>query len=244
MNTFAKNPAWTNLKAETEAEGASQSKIMSLKEYSDQLGLDLCVKIGGVEAKADLEFLNSIGIRGVIAPMVESKFAVEKFLDASSAYEFRWRTLTIETLNSYEHLDEILGLAKEGQIQGITIGRGDFAASLGHKGNENNAEVMIKVKQIAIESSNRGFYTMIGGRMEKESLDTVWSANLPIAGIETRRVAMRFSESYESTSDSLSEAIRLELQIEQELLNTSDIYRSQSIGRIEGLKSRLSQWGG
>lgn len=242
MNIFKTNKSWTNLKAETEAEGASQAKLMSLKEYSDKMGLDLYVKIGGVEAKADLEFLNSIGVKGIIAPMVESEFAVEKFLDACSEYEFTWKTLTIETLTAYENLDEILALAKEGQIQGITIGRGDFAASLGFKGNENTAEVMKKVKEISEESSRAGFYTMIGGRMERESLDTIWVAELPVRGIETRRVAMAFGPTYESTNKSLSEAIRLELEIEKGLLHTSDIYRSRSIKRIEALESRLSNW--
>lgn len=242
MNTFAKNPAWTNIKAETEAEGASQSKIMSLKEYSDQLGLDLYVKIGGVEAKADLEFLNSIGIRGVIAPMVESKFGLEKFLDASSPYQFQWRALTIETINSYDNLSDILELAQEAKIQGITVGRGDFAASLGYKGEENSPNVMTKVSDIVQESNSRGFYTMIGGRMEKESLDTIWSSGLSVRGIETRRVALSFQDSFEATSESLVDAIQLELQIEQAILSNSETFRTQTLARIENLNFRLSQW--
>ena len=39
------------------------------------------VKIGGVEAVNDIYNCLELGIDGIIAPMVESKFGVKKFID-------------------------------------------------------------------------------------------------------------------------------------------------------------------
>jgi len=43
------------------------------------LVLDLTVKIGGVEAKTDFNLSIDIGVDSVVAPMVESEFALSKF---------------------------------------------------------------------------------------------------------------------------------------------------------------------
>ena len=47
--------------------------------------LDLNVKIGGCEAKNDVFFCKKIGVNGIVAPMVESQYALNKFIQTLSS---------------------------------------------------------------------------------------------------------------------------------------------------------------
>ena len=68
------------IKAEFEAEGSSHEDILLLRSITNKTNTRLFVKIGGVEAINDIKFLMKINVDGIIAPMVESRFAAYKFL--------------------------------------------------------------------------------------------------------------------------------------------------------------------
>ena len=60
------------IKAEFEAEGSSVMDIARLKILTESINTKLHVKIGGVEAKNDIYECISLGVDGIIAPMVET----------------------------------------------------------------------------------------------------------------------------------------------------------------------------
>ena len=68
------------IKAEFEAEGSTHSDIFLLRSITNKVKTKLFVKVGGVEAINDIKFLININVDGIIAPMVESRFAASKFL--------------------------------------------------------------------------------------------------------------------------------------------------------------------
>ena len=68
------------VKQSLEDEGASFEDLLVMKKITHQAKLHLNVKIGGCEAKNDIYFCEKIKVKGIVAPMVESAYALRKFL--------------------------------------------------------------------------------------------------------------------------------------------------------------------
>ena len=69
------------IKAEFESEGSRMEEMMRLKDITSYVDLPIILKIGGVEAVTDIYNGLSIGVKGIVAPMAETKFALSKFTD-------------------------------------------------------------------------------------------------------------------------------------------------------------------
>ena len=124
------------IKAEYENEGSRQTELMRLKDVTEKVNLPIILKIGGVEAVTDIYNALAIGVKGIIAPMAETAFAANKFLDAIKIFipednrkdiEF---AINIETITAYKNLDEILELENLNILSSMTVGRVDFVSSL------------------------------------------------------------------------------------------------------------------
>jgi len=124
------------IKAEYENEGSRQVELMRLKDITEKVNLPIIIKIGGVEAITDMYEALSIGVKGIVAPMAETRFAASKFLDAIDKFipidnqkdiEF---AINIETITAYNNLDDILNQEKINLLSSITVGRVDFTSSL------------------------------------------------------------------------------------------------------------------
>lgn len=233
------------IKVETESEGATFDKILFLKNEASNLGVPMLLKIGGAEALNDLAFARTAGIQHVVAPLIESAFGVQKFATAALQEHFSWRAVTIESKQAFENIDSILDALVQHRLNGLTIGRGDLADSLGEKGRENSSNVMEVVKEIALKSRLRGIPVTIGGRIDAESLDLLAETDFPFDYIETRRVVLEFEDlaNEETFGHALvaagRRAIELEIDFEERLLDRVSGEQKLISDRISSLRARL-----
>lgn len=68
------------VKQSLEDEGASYDDLLIMRQLTNQVGLKLDIKIGGCEAKNDINFCEKINVNGMVAPMVETDYALRKFI--------------------------------------------------------------------------------------------------------------------------------------------------------------------
>lgn len=59
--------------------------VVRLTELCNKAGTKLLLKISGAEAKRDFMDSQIIGVKGIVAPMIESAFALDKFVKSAKS---------------------------------------------------------------------------------------------------------------------------------------------------------------
>ena len=236
------------IKAEYENEGSRQTELMRLKDIAEKTNLPVILKIGGVEAVTDIYNALSLGAKGIIAPMAETAFASNKFLNAIDTFvpkdnqkdiEF---AINIETITAYHNIDEILNLEKIKLLSSITVGRVDFTGSLGADRNFANSDQMLKYcTEIFQKAKDKGLKTALGGAISTEAIsfiEKLISKNL-IDKFETRKLVYN-----KNAIENIFEGLSLGVQFELLWLKSKRRYyhrvRDEDEKRIEMLQKRVN----
>jgi hypothetical protein len=238
-----------SVKAEFEAEGTRLDELLRLVDISRTAGLPLTVKIGGCEAVRDLFEAKQIGVRYIVAPMVETPYALSKYIAAKNmafAEEARADVdflFNMETITAYENRAEILELAsgRDG-AQGIVFGRVDFAGSMGTgRDGINDRHVTDRVLETASLAKDHGLDMVVGGAISIDSLHIVKEvANVHLTRFETRKVVFSGkSAHYASIEDGLLNAVHFELLW---MLNKRDYYSHLTQEDTKRIDMLMGRW--
>lgn len=236
------------IKAEFETEAARLNELMRLKEVTSLAGLKFVIKIGGPEAITNMFDAQHLGAHGIIAPMIESEYAMIKYLEAIEKYfpkDLRNNMhfgVNIETLQGYNNFEKILKLAKINLIDTITLGRVDMTGSLNLGRNDINSQQVYKIAETMFKmAKKRGYTTTMGGGIAKEAVPFI--KNLAkkklLDRFETRKVIFNTPENFSDINDSIVKANKFELLW---LENKRDYYSKichEDDSRIEMLKTRI-----
>jgi hypothetical protein len=208
------------IKAEFEAEGSRMEELMRLKDITTLVGLPIILKIGGVEAVTDIYNALSIGVKGIIAPMVETPFALSKFLnliknmipkDNAKDIEFAFN---LETITAYKNIDAMFKLPDVSLLKGLTIGRVDLTGSmgLGREAINTSKEVYDVCEKTLSKTKKRGLKTGLGGGISKETLPiiTKLTKSKLLDKFETRKVVFP-AISYKYGYPAILKALEFEL---------------------------------
>ena len=197
-----------SLKGEFEAEGLTRDSVAAEAAWAARHGVPYLVKIGGCEAKSDMRFLMIQGIESIIAPMIESAFAMQKYQEMLPDGAFEHVGVTIETITAVERIEAILDAGIK--LTEVTVGRSDLTASFGGSG-VNCPETISMVKTVARAARARGLKTTMGGTVNAETLNLLQvddELRDLIASVETRKCVMPVEKFLEP--ESLMDAFAVE----------------------------------
>jgi hypothetical protein len=158
--------------------------------------LKLNIKIGGCEAKNDIFFCNSIKVDGIVAPMVESEYALKKFVQTIPKSFNGNLFINLESKNAFINLKKILSSNEFNKLKGVVIGRSDLAGSYNLSKSMVNSKKIYNVlnanlKKIKLKKK----LVKMGGSITKDS--SIFIRNLfkkkLIDRIETRNIEVKLN---------------------------------------------------
>lgn len=236
------------IKAEFEAEGTRMEELLRLKDVTSAADLPIILKIGGVEAITDIHYGLVIGAKGIVAPMVESAYALSKFLnvirtfiapDIAADIEF---ACNLETITGYQNLDSFFTLSDIGMLSSLTFGRVDFTGSMGYARSYVDSDEILEICQKTFRTARKhGLKTALGGAVSTESADFIKVLNQEnlIDKFETRKVVFKPS-AIEQAEDAIRKAVEFELLWLKNKANYYGLMAQEDMLRIQMLEKRLA----
>jgi 4-hydroxy-2-oxoheptanedioate aldolase len=227
------------IKQSFEDEGALLEDVISVRRITELCNLLSFVKVGGCEANTDIYNCLKIGINGIIAPMVETPFAVSKFMDCydKKAQYF----VVIESKTAYENIDDILSIAHN-KLTGIIVGRSDLSKSYNLNKSEADSDFILSITEnIFVKAKKYNLLTTLGGNVSVKSskfIEKMYHLNL-LNRVETRNVVIDLNNNNVSKIDSvIQEAINFEILLLRNKLQNSSALIEDYKRRIDLLSSR------
>ena len=186
-----------SVKAEFEAEGTRTDELLRLVEISRKAELKVGLKIGGCEAIRDLMESKQIGVEYIIAPMVETAYALGKFIDAKNkVYREQERADTeflanMETITGFKNIDKISEVAAKSQgLDGLVFGRVDFAGSLSiDRALLNDNKITDYCLEVSKKCKEHNLDLVVGGGISVDAIDALKKINNNfLSRFETRKI--------------------------------------------------------
>ena len=182
------------VKAEFEAEGTRPDELLRLLDLARRADLKVALKIGGCEAVSDLLASRLYGVDYIIAPMVETPYALSKFIDARKKTHGTNKDGTqflynLETETTLQNLEEMVPLAKGG-VDGIVFGRVDFTLSRGMpRGAINDPSITDAVLRTALTCALNDLELVVGGSVSVDAIPALRAIRaVRLDRFETRKV--------------------------------------------------------
>jgi HpcH/HpaI aldolase/citrate lyase family len=250
LQNLKDNYGVVGIKAEFEAEGTRIDELLRLADVTRSAGLSLTMKIGGCEAIRDLLEVKQIGVKYVIAPMVETAYAASKYVAAKNSVfppSEEWDTeflLNAETITGFENMNAIAeAISVENGADGLVFGRVDFTGSLGWPRSsideQRTTDYVLAAAEVCKKFNKQ---LVVGGGVSHSSIDSLRQIReVRLDRFETRKVIFDANTALDLDIEAgLVEAVHFELLW---LENKRDYYRDISLeddARIKMLSARFA----
>lgn len=213
------NYSVAGLKMEFEAEGTRIEEAMRLKEVASVAGVSLTTKVGGCEAIKDMFDAASLGTRYLVGPMVETPYALKKYIQATRiAFTEDQREdmefyINLETITAIQNFDEMLKIPEAKDLNGIVLGRVDLTGSMNlDRAAVNSPEVLDICLSMAAKAKANNKKVIVGGAVSVHSLP--FFKAFPKGHLdkyETRKVVFACPGALNNTEEAFLKAVEFEL---------------------------------
>ena len=186
----------------------------------------------------------------MVGPMIESPFALKKYIDSveivfsdeeKKDIEF---LVNIETVDAIGRIDEIYGCEAFKKVDGIVLGRGDLVESLGLPRSAVDCDQCLELAQKAIwKARELGKTTAMGGSISSSSIEFMRA--LPAETLdryETRKICFLTKEALRKDPvKGIGIALDFELMWLENKRNHYQAISREDATRIESLTNRKAQ---
>lgn len=231
------------IKSDFEAEGARHDETVRLKALVEEADLDLFVKIGGCEAMGDVAFCKETGVKGIIAPMIETSFAAEKFHNvAQNIYEDYMQNvelaINVETATSVENIDKILEKTVK-FAQKIIVGRVDLSASMGLSREQIDSNEILHICEFLAQKAQKcGIGFGFGGGITYNSIPFIVKLTGLCSQFESRKVIFSYDNDVNRLKKAILAAMKFEILYIRNKANYN-IFTNIDKKRLHLLEERL-----
>jgi len=213
------NHSVVGVKMEFEAEGTRLEEAMRLKEVSMAANLTLTTKVGGCEAVKDMFDARVLGTKYLVGPMVESPYALKKYIQACKiAYSPELRDemefyINIETITAVQNFDKMLEVPEASDLDGIVLGRVDLTGSMDlDRAAVNSDQILDICVGIAVKAKAKGKKVIVGGAVSVHSLPFFNSFPKDhLDKFETRKVVFSCPGALKNNENAFLKAVEFEL---------------------------------
>ncbi len=199
LQDMRENHGVIGVKAEFEAEGTRLEEALRLKEVVTKAGLELTIKVGGCEAIKDMYDARSIGITHLVGPMIETPYALKKYLNAArisfpeverASVKF---LVNIETIDGINNFDRMLQIPEIKNLDGVVLGRVDMVGSLNLGRDEvNHQKVFDMARDLFTKCRKNQLECVMGGGIAKEAIPFIVNLSPDLLDrYETRKIIFK-----------------------------------------------------
>jgi len=237
------------VKAEFEAEGTRTEDLIKLMHVVVKSNLPICLKIGGCEAIRDIDECKLFNVDAVMAPMIESGFAMGKFISAcekaynkfDDEYDKVEKVVNLETVTAFGNMDEIFTVGKD-FIDSVVVGRSDLSKSLNIPKNEiNDAEMYDYTRKICEKSKSYGFISSFGGSISVDSIDFIKRIEDVADRFETRKIVFQPKALNNNYEKAIVKALEFEYYYLKNKFNYYDSMAQEDMIRFKELDKRMKK---
>lgn len=238
----------SGIKLSFEDEGLTMEQAQNMSSIAYKAGVSVSMKIGGAEAKRDIRDAKVLGVDKIVAPMIESSYALKKFTDAVSKIYTNDEMndvhfmINIETITGYKNIESMLNSTPANKLSGFVLGRTDFVGSMGEKKSFVNSDAMFKIAtDFANVCKQTNKQLFVGGNVNAESIEFFKGMKkIHLNGLETRNIIFDSDVLY---SNNIKIAIEKALEFESLWLQAKDknyeTMLNEDKRRMEDIQSRL-----
>ena len=248
LKNLIENYGVLGIKTSFEDEGASLMEVLRLKELCNQAGTKILLKIAGAEAKRDLEDSMMIGVKGIVAPMIESPFALDKFVKSaksilpSDVLSNVQLGINIETITAFKNFKEMAKADGFKDLYHITLGRVDFVSSMNKDRSYVNSDEILNIAlELFTKSREMSKRVYLGGAITLDSLEflkTLFTKGL-LDKFETRYVMYDPAIALNNLDQALLNGQKLELGILNNRRNYHLHHSDKEVDRIQMIEKRV-----
>jgi len=250
LRDLRENHHVVGVKAEFESEGTRLEEALRLKEVVTKAGLDLTIKIGGCEALKDFYDSRAIGVTHIVGPMIESPYALKKFLSSARTafpkdeFETVDFLVNIETITATDNIEALLGTYDITGLAGIVLGRVDLTGSLGLTREDVNSDRIFQIaSRVFTAAKKHNLEVVVGGGVSKETIPFLlrFSEGM-VQRYETRKVIFECPQALHGSYDKgIMKAVGFELMWLKNKRNFYGQIFEEDASRIEMLEKRYKR---